>query len=200
MRRSFPYGWKLPKLNRKLNRGFGRRGRQISRPVSAPLRRGRQSSRQSFPGGWKRPPPNLNRKPCRFLITESFSHAYLSRFLYGQAIRMYAEGYRTERALAHYRTLQALPLILGSERSGAATLDLRSYLNEGGSPSPVQRIPGFVGLRLCPLRSLRSSGLSMPPPTIPCRQPIEHPGMRRVTCVLPTVLGMPPTSFVTAAA
>lgn len=31
-------------------------------------------------------------------------------------ILLYAEGYRPERALAHYRTLQSLPLILGSDR------------------------------------------------------------------------------------
>ena len=34
---------------------------------------------------------------------------------------MAAEGYRPEKALQHYRTLQALPLILGSERSSDAT-------------------------------------------------------------------------------
>lgn len=31
-------------------------------------------------------------------------------------ILLYAEGYRPERLLAHYRTLQALPLILGNDR------------------------------------------------------------------------------------
>ena len=31
-------------------------------------------------------------------------------------ILLSAEGYRPEKALAHYRTLQALPLILGSSR------------------------------------------------------------------------------------
>jgi hypothetical protein len=31
-------------------------------------------------------------------------------------ILLYAEGYRPEKALAHYRTLQALPLILGPSR------------------------------------------------------------------------------------
>ena len=39
-------------------------------------------------------------------------------------ILLYAEGYRPERALAHYRTLQALPLILGKSRENdAAYLD-----------------------------------------------------------------------------
>ena len=36
----------------------------------------------------------------------------------------YAEGYRPEKALAHYRTLQALPLVLGEPRKDdAAYLD-----------------------------------------------------------------------------
>ena len=33
-------------------------------------------------------------------------------------ILLYAKGYRPERALAHYRTIQALPLILGKDREG----------------------------------------------------------------------------------
>jgi uncharacterized protein (UPF0332 family) len=36
-------------------------------------------------------------------------------------ILLYAKGYRPERSLAHYRTLQALPLILGKEKIGDAT-------------------------------------------------------------------------------
>lgn len=35
-------------------------------------------------------------------------------------ILLYAEGFRPERQLAHFRTLQALPLILGQERRGDA--------------------------------------------------------------------------------
>ncbi len=35
-------------------------------------------------------------------------------------ILIYAEGYRPDRALAHYRTLQALPLVLGDSRKGDA--------------------------------------------------------------------------------
>jgi hypothetical protein len=39
-------------------------------------------------------------------------------------ILLYAEGYRPEKSLAHYRTLQALPLILGADREDdAAYLD-----------------------------------------------------------------------------
>lgn len=39
-------------------------------------------------------------------------------------ILLFAEGFRPERALAHYRTLQALPLILGNEhQDDAAYLD-----------------------------------------------------------------------------
>lgn len=32
-------------------------------------------------------------------------------------VLLYAEGYRPERALAHYRTLQSLPIILGIDRT-----------------------------------------------------------------------------------
>ncbi|MEZ5384206.1 MAG: hypothetical protein R3F13_01695 [Prosthecobacter sp.] len=35
-------------------------------------------------------------------------------------ILMYASGYRPEKNLAHYRTLQALPLILGTDRDDDA--------------------------------------------------------------------------------
>ncbi len=36
-------------------------------------------------------------------------------------ILLYLEGYRPERNLAHYRTIQALPLILGLEKDDDAT-------------------------------------------------------------------------------
>jgi len=36
-------------------------------------------------------------------------------------ILLYAKGYRPERALAHYRTIQALPLIIGKEKEKDAT-------------------------------------------------------------------------------
>jgi len=35
-------------------------------------------------------------------------------------VLLYCEGFRPEKNLAHYRTLQALPLILGAERQGDA--------------------------------------------------------------------------------
>ena len=35
-------------------------------------------------------------------------------------ILMYAEGFRPEKTLAHYRTLQALPIILGTEKEDDA--------------------------------------------------------------------------------
>ena len=39
-------------------------------------------------------------------------------------VLMYSEGYRPDRNLAHYRTLQSLPLILGADRKDdAAYLD-----------------------------------------------------------------------------
>lgn len=36
-------------------------------------------------------------------------------------ILIYAEGFMPEKTLAHYRTLQALPLVLGRQREGDAT-------------------------------------------------------------------------------
>lgn len=36
------------------------------------------------------------------------------------SILLYAEGFRPEKNLAHYRTLQAMPLILGADRQGDA--------------------------------------------------------------------------------
>ncbi len=35
-------------------------------------------------------------------------------------VLLYAEGYRPEKSLQHYRTIQALPLILGDSRKGDA--------------------------------------------------------------------------------
>ncbi|HAD03819.1 MAG TPA: hypothetical protein DEB35_03925 [Desulfuromonas sp.] len=35
-------------------------------------------------------------------------------------ILLYAEGFRAEKTLQHYRTIQTLPLILGQERRGDA--------------------------------------------------------------------------------
>jgi len=36
-------------------------------------------------------------------------------------VLLYASGYRAERNLQHYRTMQALPLILGDDKKGDAT-------------------------------------------------------------------------------
>jgi hypothetical protein len=36
-------------------------------------------------------------------------------------VLLYAEGWRPEKNLAHYRTIQAMPLILGKERANDAT-------------------------------------------------------------------------------
>jgi hypothetical protein len=36
------------------------------------------------------------------------------------AILLYSEGFKAEKSLQHYRTIQALPLILGRERKGDA--------------------------------------------------------------------------------
>jgi hypothetical protein len=35
-------------------------------------------------------------------------------------VLLHASGYRAERSLQHYRTIQALPLVLGAERKGDA--------------------------------------------------------------------------------
>ncbi len=55
-------------------------------------------------------------------------------------ILVYAEGWRPEKNLAHYRTLQALPLILGeSRRDDADYLDVcRSKRNTAEYDSPGQ--------------------------------------------------------------
>ena len=51
------------------------------------------------------------------------------RIVYNAALKLctvllYASGYRAERNLQHYRTMQALPLILGDDKKGdAAYLD-----------------------------------------------------------------------------
>jgi hypothetical protein len=48
-----------------------------------------------------------------------FGIAYNAALKLG-TILLYASGYRPEKNLAHYRTLQALPLILGASRSNDA--------------------------------------------------------------------------------
>jgi hypothetical protein len=55
-------------------------------------------------------------------------------------VLVYAEGWRPEKNLAHYRTLQALPLILGeSRRADADYLDVcRSKRNTAEYDSPGQ--------------------------------------------------------------
>ena len=85
--------------------------------------------------GWLRP-HQTNRKQIADLFaivkrdladarTARLSHDWQFGIAYNAALKLctillFAEGYRPERALAHYRTLQALPLILGSDRSGDA--------------------------------------------------------------------------------
>lgn len=53
------------------------------------------------------------------------SHDWQYGIAYNAALKLctillYAEGYRPEKNLAHYRTLQALPLILGPHRTADA--------------------------------------------------------------------------------
>lgn len=54
-----------------------------------------------------------------FQATGEFGIAY-NAALKLCTILLYAEGYRSERALHHYRTIQALPLILGKGRKDDA--------------------------------------------------------------------------------
>ena len=68
-------------------------------------------------------------------------------------ILLYAEGYKPEKKLYHYRTVNALPLILGNHhKSNADYLDLcrmkrntLAYTHTGGiSESDVQELINFV--------------------------------------------------------
>ncbi len=57
--------------------------------------------------------------------TERLSTDWQFGIAYNAALKLctilrYAEGYRPEKNLAHYRTLQALPLIMGQERKDDA--------------------------------------------------------------------------------
>ena len=68
-------------------------------------------------------------------------------------ILLYASGYRAEKNLQHYRTIQALPLILGEERKGDAEfLDFcrikrnRAEYDQAGivSEAEVRELTDFV--------------------------------------------------------
>jgi len=89
------------------------------------------SLQQWHKNGWLRP-HQTNRKQIADLFeivdrdladarTARLSSDWQFGIAYNAALKLctillYAEGYRPERALAHYRTLQALPLILGDKR------------------------------------------------------------------------------------
>jgi hypothetical protein len=49
-------------------------------------------------------------------------------------ILLYAEGFKAERTLQHYRTIQSLPLILGPERKDDASEILQRRPQQGISP------------------------------------------------------------------
>lgn len=84
--------------------------------------------------GWLRPHQTTRRQIVDLLAIVERGLADSRQFLsldwpfgiaYNAALKLctillYAGGYRTEKNLAHYRTLQALPLILGSERDDDA--------------------------------------------------------------------------------
>ncbi len=93
------------------------------------------SLQQWHKNGWLRP-HQANRKQIADLFeivdrdladarTARLSSDWQFGIAYNAALKLctillYAEGYRPERALAHYRTLQALPLILGDQRRSDA--------------------------------------------------------------------------------
>ena len=85
--------------------------------------------------GWLRPHQtsrdeieNLLRIVERDLVDseEGISEDWRFGIAYNAALKLctillYAEGYKAERALQHYRTIQAVPLIMGHERKDDAT-------------------------------------------------------------------------------
>jgi len=93
------------------------------------------SLQQWHKNGWLRP-HETNRQQIADLLaivdrdlqdaqTERLSSDWQFGIAYNAALKLctvliYAEGYRPERSLAHYRTLQSLPLILGDDRKGDA--------------------------------------------------------------------------------
>lgn len=93
------------------------------------------SLQQWHKNGWLRP-HQTNRKQIADLFeivdrdladarTARLSSDWQFGIAYNAALKLctillYAEGYRPERTLAHYRTLQALPLILGDKRRSDA--------------------------------------------------------------------------------
>ena len=83
--------------------------------------------------------PQGRRRFVDMLLSQCGAGYYYALQTYNAALKLctillYAEGYRPEKTLAHYRTLQALPLILGTERQDDADyLDTcRSKRNTAG--------------------------------------------------------------------
>jgi len=85
--------------------------------------------------GWLRPHRTTSRQIAELFAivdrdlddarTERLSTDWQFGIAYNAALKLctillYAKGYRPEKNLAHYRTLQALPLILGAERQADA--------------------------------------------------------------------------------
>lgn len=101
--------------------------------------------------GWLKP-----HQTSRQQVTDLF--AIVDRDLADAALKLctvllYAEGWRPEKTLAHYRTLQALPLILGdTRRDDADYLDacrnkrnIAEYDAVGQvSPQEAEELAGFV--------------------------------------------------------
>ena len=58
-------------------------------------------------------------------------------------ILLYAKGYRPEKVLAHYRTIQALPLILGAEKQADANY-LDRYQVGRTTTADVEELISFI--------------------------------------------------------
>jgi hypothetical protein len=85
--------------------------------------------------GWLRPHQSSSQEITQLLaiadrdfedaLTPGLSDDWKFGIAYNAALKLctilvHASGYRPEKMLQHYRTIQALPLILGSERKAAA--------------------------------------------------------------------------------
>ncbi len=84
--------------------------------------------------GWLRPHKTSQKEVANLInivehdlsdATEGISYDWRFGIAYNAALKLctillYASGYRSERSLQHYRTIQAMPLILGAERRNDA--------------------------------------------------------------------------------
>jgi hypothetical protein len=90
--------------------------------------------RQWADNGWLRPHKTSQKEVANLIniverdlsdAAEGISYDWRFGIAYNAALKLctillYASGYRSERSLQHYRTIQAMPLILGAERRNDA--------------------------------------------------------------------------------